>query len=165
MPKLTHFDAKGRQHMVDVTDKPASQRQAVAEALIRLSPTTLALVEDRQSTAYQKGDIFAIAETAGIMAAKQTPNLIPLCHPLPLSHAKINIALHTEGASGGHIRITAECRLSGQTGVEMEALTAVTISALTIYDMLKAVDKSLVIEGIRLLEKSGGKSGDYRAQK
>ena len=167
MAKLTHFDDKGSPRMVDVTHKPTSQRRAVAEARIALSPATYGLVKDRQSLAFKKGDIFAIAETAGIMAAKQTASLIPLCHPLPLTHTQVTIALHKDGGgdtSAGHIHITADCRISGRTGVEMEALTAVTVAALTIYDMLKAVDKSLVIDGVRLMEKSGGKSGDYRAQ-
>lgn len=160
MSKLTHFDDKGRAQMVDISSKATTSRRAVAQACIQLSPETLALVKDKHSAAFKKGDIFATAEIAGIMAAKHTSTLIPLCHPLPLSHAKLDISL-----DGGCIKIIAECRTNSQTGVEMEALVAASTAALTLYDMLKAVDKTLTITDIRLLEKSGGKSGHYVAKK
>jgi len=152
--KLTHLDAEGRARMVDVGDKPQTVRTARAEARLLAAPETLALV--RSGTA-KKGDVITVSEIAGVMAAKKTSDLIPLCHPLPLS--KINVKINLEETC---LRVTTEARTSGQTGVEMEALTAASVAALTLYDMLKAADKSMTIEGVRLLEKTGGVSGDYK---
>ena len=152
--KLTHLDAEGRARMVDVGDKPSSQRTARAEARLTASPDTLELV---RSGSAKKGDVITVSEIAGVMAAKKTADLIPLCHPLPLS--KINVKIEIEDTC---LRVTTETRTQGQTGVEMEALMAAGVAALTLYDMLKAVDKSMTIEGLRLLEKSGGVSGDYK---
>lgn len=156
-PVLTHLDQQGRASMVDVTDKAATFREACAEARVRMLPATLALIA---SGGHPKGDVFAVARIAGIMAAKKTHELIPLCHPLLLTGVKVE--LNAEGDDCVHI--TARCKLSGQTGVEMEALTAASVAALTLYDMCKAVDRGMTIEGVRLLEKSGGKSGDYRRE-
>lgn len=153
---LTHFDNSGQAHMVDVSDKPATMREAVAEGCVTMSAETLALAQG--STA--KGDVMGVARLAGIMAAKRTADLIPLCHPLPLS--KIALDLTADPSLPG-IRVTATVRTTGQTGVEMEALTAVSVACLTIYDMLKAAQKSMTISQIRLRRKSGGKSGDYEA--
>lgn len=153
---LTHLDSQGHAHMVDVTDKSATAREAVAEALVRMQPETLRLI---QEGGHPKGDVFAVARIAGIMAAKKTHELIPLCHPLLLTSIKVE--LEAEGEDG--VRITARCKLAGQTGVEMEALTAASVAALTLYDMCKAVDRGMCIEQVRLLEKLGGKSGHYRA--
>lgn len=153
---LSHLDALGRASMVDVSDKPATVREASAEALLRMQPQTLALIS---SGGHPKGDVFAVARVAGIMAAKKTHELIPLCHPLLLSH--IQVELEAEGRDA--VRIVARCKLNGSTGVEMEALTAASVAALTLYDMCKAVDRGMTIERLRLLEKRGGKSGDYRA--
>lgn len=153
---LTHLDSQGHAHMVDVTDKSATAREAVAEALVRMLPQTLRLI---QEGGHPKGDVFAVARIAGIMAAKKTHELIPLCHPLLLTSIKVE--LEAEGEDG--VRITARCKLAGQTGVEMEALTAASVAALTLYDMCKAVDRGMCIEQVRLLEKLGGKSGHYRA--
>ena len=155
--KLTHFDAEGQAHMVDVSGKPVTARTAVAEALVVMAPATLALVE--AGTA-KKGDVLGVARLAGIMGAKKTADLIPLCHPLPVT--KVALDLVPDAGLPG-VRITATVKTSGQTGVEMEALTAVSTAALTVYDMLKAAEKGMRIEGIRLLEKTGGKSGDYSA--
>jgi len=155
---LTHFDGEGQAHMVDVSDKPVTDRTAVAEALVIMTPDTLALVE--AGTA-KKGDVLGVARLAGIMGAKKTSDLIPLCHPLPIT--KVALDLVAEPALPG-VRITATVKTSGQTGVEMEALTAASTAALTVYDMLKAAEKGMRIEGLRLLEKSGGKSGDFRAR-
>ena len=155
MSKLTHFDEDGRASMVDVSAKPTSERMAIAEGSITMAAETLALI---RTGAAQKGDVLSVAQLAGIMGAKQTANLIPLCHPLTLSH--INVKLTCEDA---RVVISAECRLNAQTGVEMEALTAVSIAALTVYDMVKAMDKSMVIGGIRLVEKAGGRSGHFKA--
>jgi molybdenum cofactor biosynthesis protein MoaC/molybdenum cofactor guanylyltransferase len=152
---LTHLDAQGRASMVDVTDKAVTAREACAEALVRMQPHTLELIV---SGGHPKGDVFAVARVAGIMAAKKTHELIPLCHPLLLTGIRVELA--AEGADA--VRIVARCKLAGQTGVEMEALTAASVAALTIYDMCKAVDRGMSIERVRLLEKSGGKSGDYR---
>lgn len=157
MTKLTHLDDEGRVHMVDVSDKAASVRRAVACGQVRCLPETLAMVREGRTP---KGAVITTAELAGIMAAKRTHELIPLCHPLALS--KIAISIEMDDALPG-FRLTGEARLTGQTGVEMEALTAVSVAALTLYDMLKAVDKGMVIEAIRLEAKSGGKSGDWTA--
>ena len=154
---LTHLDAQGRANMVDVTAKAVTEREASAEALVRMLPQTLALIV---SGGHPKGDVFAVARVAGIMAAKKTHELIPLCHPLLLTG--IRVELEPQGTDA--VRIVARCKLAGQTGVEMEALTAASVAALTLYDMCKAVDRGMTIERMRLLEKSGGKSGDYRAE-
>lgn len=154
---LTHFDGKGQAHMVDVSDKPATARTAVAEGLVLMSPDTLALAQGGAA----KGDVMGVARLAGIMGAKRTSDLIPLCHPLPLD--KVALDLVADPALPG-IRITATARTTGRTGVEMEALTAVSVACLTVYDMLKAAQKDMRIEGIRLLEKTGGKSGDFHAK-
>lgn len=155
--KLTHIDAAGEAHMVDVSDKAETVRIAVAEGFVRMKPETLALIRDGNA---KKGDVIGTARLAGIMAAKQTANLIPLCHPLMLTKVAVDI---TEDASLPGLRVEAMVKLSGKTGVEMEALTAVSIACLTIYDMAKAADKAMEIINIRLLEKSGGKSGDFKA--
>ncbi|OYT95638.1 MAG: cyclic pyranopterin monophosphate synthase MoaC [Pseudomonas sp. PGPPP3] len=152
---LTHLDAHGHANMVDVTDKALTQREAVAEARVRMRPQTLQMIVQG---GHPKGDVFAVARIAGIQAAKKTSDLIPLCHPLLLSSVKV--LLQAEGEDC--VQITASCKLAGQTGVEMEALTAASVAALTIYDMCKAVDRGMVIEQVRLLEKLGGKSGHYR---
>ncbi len=156
--KLTHFDAAGQAHMVDVSQKAVTAREAVAEARVIMTPETLALVEAGSA---KKGDVLGVARLAGIMGAKKTADLIPLCHPLPIT--KVALELEPDAGLPG-VRITATVRTSGQTGVEMEALTAVTTAALTVYDMLKAAEKGMHIEGVRLLAKSGGKSGDFRAE-
>jgi len=157
MSKLSHLDAKGAAHMVDVSAKPVSAREATAEATVILSAEAFAAVMDGTAP---KGDVLAAARIAGIMAAKKVPELIPLCHPLAIAKA----ALEFEPDPSRHaIRIVATVATTGQTGVEMEALTAASVGALTLYDMIKAVDKSAVIEQVRLLAKSGGKSGDYKA--
>jgi cyclic pyranopterin phosphate synthase len=157
MGKLTHFDDAGQAHMVDVGGKEATHRIAVAAGRIRMLPMTLDLV--RSGTA-KKGDVLGVARIAAIQAAKKTSELIPLCHPLPVTHIAVDFALD-EAATAIECRVTVETR--GPTGVEMEALTAVQIGLLTIYDMCKAVDRGMVIESVRLLEKHGGKSGDYVA--
>jgi len=154
-PSLTHLDGEGRARMVDVSDKPSTVREAVAAGFVRMAPDTLALAVSGQG---HKGDVRAVAEIAGVMAAKKTSELIPLCHPLALSNAEVTV----DSADGG-IAVTARVRTTGPTGVEMEALTAVSVACLTLYDMLKAVDRGMVIEGVRLLEKTGGASGDWRA--
>lgn len=156
--KLTHIDASGEAHMVDVGDKAETLRVAVAEGFVKMKPETLALIRDGNA---KKGDVIGTARLAGIMAAKQTANLIPLCHPLMLTKVAVDI---TEDAALPGLRVEAMVKLSGKTGVEMEALTAVSITCLTIYDMAKAADKAMEIVNIRLLEKSGGKSGDFRRQ-
>ncbi|PTX47351.1 cyclic pyranopterin monophosphate synthase subunit MoaC [Gemmobacter caeni] len=155
---LTHFDAEGRAHMVDVSDKPATDRIAVAEATVTMQSETLALVTEGRA---RKGDVLGVARLAGIMAAKRTADLIPLCHPLPLTRAALDLS---PDASLPGIRIRATVRTTGVTGVEMEALTAASVAALTVYDMLKAVEKGMVIGGVRLLVKDGGKSGRYDAE-
>jgi cyclic pyranopterin phosphate synthase len=157
MSKLTHLDEAGRARMVDVGAKDFTQRTAVAEGFIAMSAETLALVI---SGGAPKGDVLAAARIAGIMAAKKTSELIPLCHPLALSKAAVTFA-PGENPAGLHIR--AEVSVTGPTGVEMEALTSVSVAALTIYDMLKAADRGMEIGGIRLVSKSGGRSGDYAA--
>jgi cyclic pyranopterin phosphate synthase len=155
MSGLSHFDDKGQAHMVDVSSKPATDRLAVAEGAVRMSAATLALITEGRA---KKGDVLAVARLAGIMAAKKTADLIPLCHPLPVT--KVAVELTPDPALPG-VRIQATVKTSGQTGVEMEALTAVSVAALTVYDMVKAVEKSMVIDGIRLILKDGGKSGRY----
>ena len=152
--KLSHVDAKGKARMVDVGGKPITDREALARGEIVMSPTALRLIRRGEVA---KGDPLQTARLAGIMAAKQTSSLIPLCHPLPLSHVSVDLLPFARG-----YRIEARVRTSGQTGVEMEALTAVTVAALTIYDMVKAVDKAMVIGDICLVEKKGGRSGHYR---
>jgi len=153
--KLTHFDGDGKAIMVDVGDKAATKREALAAGEIRMKPQTLQRILDRQM---EKGDVFAVARLAGIMGAKQTSALIPLCHPLALTSVEVDFDSDPEQ---GLVRIGAVAKVTGQTGVEMEALTAVSIAALTIYDMCKAVDREMVISDIRLLKKSGGKSGTF----
>lgn len=152
---LTHFDKDGRAHMVDVGAKQDSKRVAIASGFVRMSDEALAAVSRKDIA---KGDVFAIAELAGIMGAKQTAQLIPLCHPLGLDHVGVRLSFHDSG-----IAIEAECHITGKTGVEMEAMTAVSVAALTIYDMCKAIDKAIVIETVRLIYKSGGKSGTFTA--
>ncbi len=153
--RLTHLDEAGRARMVDVSDKPATTREARACGRVRMKPETLAraLAGDAK-----KGDVRAVAEIAGVMAAKRTAELIPLCHPIPLS--KISVTVEADEAQNALV-VTAQTKTMGQTGVEMEALTAVSVACLTIYDMLKAADREMVIEGIALLQKSGGASGDF----
>ena len=153
---LTHFDAKGQAHMVDVSGKETTQRRALAEGWVRMSPETLALATGGAA----KGDVLGTARLAGIMGAKRTADLIPLCHPLPLD--KVSLDLEPDPDLPG-VRVRATAKTSGRTGVEMEALTAVSVACLTIYDMLKAAEKGMEIGGIRLLEKDGGKSGAWRA--
>src|SRR5690606_9009078 len=148
---LSHTDDQGRASMVDVSDKPASVREARAQARIRMRPETLAQVRDN---GLKKGDVLAVARIAGIQAAKKCADLIPLCHPLALSKVAVEFELHDDPAS---ITVTSYCKLTGQTGVEMEALTAASVAALTVYDMCKAVDMGMVIEELCLLEKSGGR--------
>lgn len=157
MSKLSHIDDKGEARMVDVSEKSITARRAVAEGFISMRPSTLAIVETGQAS---KGDVIGTARIAGIMAAKRTHELIPLCHPLAITKATINFTL-SQTPPG--IRVLAEIKVSSQTGVEMEALTAVSVACLTLYDMLKAADKEMTIEGIRLIAKDGGKSGVYRA--
>ncbi|XXF09799.1 cyclic pyranopterin monophosphate synthase MoaC [Pseudomonas sp. D2-3] len=153
---LTHLDSQGRANMVDVSDKAQTVREAVAEARVRMLPTTLQMIVDGE---HPKGDVFAVARIAGIQAAKKTADLIPLCHPLMLTSVKVELQADGEDA----VLIRARCKLTGQTGVEMEALTAASVAALTIYDMCKAVDRGMTIEQVRLLEKLGGKSGHFLA--
>lgn len=154
---LTHFDGEGHAHMVDVSDKAVTDRVAVAEAQVRMTAETLALVTEGRA---RKGDVLGVARLAGIMAAKRTSDLIPLCHPLPIT--KVALDLVTDADLPG-VRIRATVRTTGQTGVEMEALTAASVAALTVYDMLKAAEKSMVIDGLRVTLKDGGKSGRYEA--
>lgn len=153
MTKLTHLDDTGAAHMVDVSAKADTVREAVAEGRISMSPDALDAI--REGTA-KKGDVLATARIAGIMAAKKTPELIPLCHPLMLSKVAVDFTFEENG-----IRVTALVRLTGQTGVEMEAMTAVSVTLLTIYDMAKAIDKGMVMSGIQLVSKTGGKSGEW----
>ncbi|GMA52438.1 cyclic pyranopterin monophosphate synthase accessory protein [Alicyclobacillus contaminans] len=159
--RFTHFDPDGRPHMVDVSDKPFSARTAVAEVLVRMHRETRRAVEAR---AVAKGDVLGVAELAGIMAAKRTAELIPLCHPIPLSKVSLESEwLDIEDPDGACLRICATVKTTHQTGVEMEALTAVSVAALTVYDMCKAFDKAMAIQSTRLLHKSGGRSGTYDA--
>jgi cyclic pyranopterin monophosphate synthase len=158
MSPLTHIDSEGRARMVDVSDKPATAREAVAAGLVRMDPKTLALA---LSGGGKKGDVRATAEIAGVMAAKKTADLIPLCHPLSLSNVVVQVS---EDAGGAGLAVMARVKTMGPTGVEMEALTAVSVACLTLYDMLKAADKAMTIEGVRLVSKTGGASGDYRRE-
>jgi len=153
---LSHIDASGKANMVDISDKDITSRTAIAEGFITMRPETL---ESIINGGHDKGDVFATARIAGIMAAKKCADLIPLCHPLALSKVSIELTPEPKHA---RVRIQALCKLKGKTGVEMEALTAASVTALTIYDMCKAVDKTMVIDQIRVLEKQGGKSGDWR---
>ena len=155
MKDLTHFNEIGFARMVDVGEKDATKREAAAQAIVRFNVDTYQLVRERK---INKGDVLAVAQIAGIMAAKRTPELIPMCHPVMLTAADIEFGFDDAESA---LTITATVRCTGGTGVEMEALTAVSASALTVYDMCKAVQRDIVIEGIRLLRKSGGKSGDY----
>ncbi len=157
MPDLTHFDADGKAHMVNVGEKPVTDRVAVACGEIRMAAATLDRIREG---GFGKGDVLGIARLAGIMGAKQTASLIPLCHPLGLDHVAVDLEMD-ESLPG--VRITATCRVTGRTGIEMEAMTAVSVAALTIYDMCKAVDRGMQIGSIRLTHKSGGKSGDFNA--
>ena len=157
MSKLSHLNERGEAHMVDVSDKSVTSRTAIAEGFVSMEPSTLALIE---SGTAKKGDVLATARIAGIMAAKKTSDLIPLCHPLAIT--KVTVDFTPSHAPIG-LHVSAEVRVAGQTGVEMEALTAVSVACLTIYDMLKAVDKAMSFNGIRLMEKTGGRSGTYRA--
>jgi cyclic pyranopterin monophosphate synthase len=157
MSKLSHIDDKGDARMVDVSDKEVTSRHAIAEGFIAMQPETLALVETGQA---KKGDVIGAARIAGIMAAKRTHELIPLCHPLAITKATVEFEI-SHAPTG--IRVTSHVKMSGQTGVEMEALTSVSVACLTLYDMLKAADKEMTIGGVRLVEKTGGKSGNYKA--
>ena len=157
MTRFTHFDAEGKALMVDVSDKAASERIAEAKGSVYMAPATLTLIRDG---GVQKGDVLAVARLAGIMASKRTPDLIPLCHPLQLTSVALDLTLDPARSA---VDITATCKLTGKTGVEMEALTAVSVAALTVYDMCKAVDRAMRIGDIRLIHKSGGESGTYEA--
>ncbi|MES2306928.1 MAG: cyclic pyranopterin monophosphate synthase MoaC [Gemmatimonadota bacterium] len=154
---LTHLDAAGRARMVDVGPKPVTARRAVAEGRVVMSADAFALV---QSASAEKGDVIAVAELAGVMGAKRTSDLIPLCHPVPLDRIGVTLELHDEWPG---VRVVAEAAATAKTGIEMEALVAVSVACLTVYDMVKAVDRGMRIEGIRLLEKSGGQRGDWLA--
>lgn len=156
MSKLTHLDSQGQARMVDVGGKPETARSATATGRIRMSPEALAAVREGSGP---KGDVLAAARIAGIMAAKKTGDLIPLCHPLSLDAVQVEFAFEHDS-----VRATASASLTGKTGVEMEAMTATSVALLTIYDMAKALDKGMIIEGVRLLEKIGGKSGTWRAE-
>jgi cyclic pyranopterin phosphate synthase len=158
MTRLTHFDAEGNARMVDVSEKAETERIAVARGAVIMAPETLALI---RAGNVKKGDVLSVAQLAGIMGAKKTPDLIPLCHPLSLSSVKVELSID---AMQSAVTIEATCKLKGRTGVEMEALTAVSVAALTVYDMVKAVDKGMRITEIRLVHKSGGKSGTFEAQ-
>ena len=155
MSRLTHIDETGRARMVDVSGKAATVREAAAKGFLRMAPQTLALALSGEG---KKGDVRAVAEIAGVMAAKKTADLIPMCHPLALSKVEVRV----EPAEGG-LSVTARVKTTGPTGVEMEALTAASVALLTLYDMLKAAEKGMVIETVRLLSKTGGKSGDWTA--
>ncbi len=157
MTGFTHFDEDGKAVMVDVSGKAASERIAVAQGSVLMQPETHALI---RAGGVEKGDVLSVARLAGIMGAKRTPDLIPLCHPLALTSVKVDLALSDTQPA---VEITATCKLTGKTGVEMEALTAVAIAALTVYDMCKTVDRAMRIQDIRLTHKSGGKSGTFEA--
>jgi cyclic pyranopterin phosphate synthase len=157
MADLTHFDAQGNARMVDVGDKAETERVAVARASVVMQPATLKLIQDK---AVRKGDVLAVAQLAGIMAAKRTPDLIPLCHPLALTSVQVTLSCDPARCA---VDVEATCRLKGRTGVEMEALTAASVAALTVYDMCKAADRSMTITEVRLVHKSGGKSGTFDA--
>jgi cyclic pyranopterin phosphate synthase len=158
MSRLTHFDEAGNARMVDVGEKAATERTATAKGSVLMNSETIALI---QQGGVKKGDVLSVAQLAGIMGAKRTPDLIPLCHPLALTSVKVEMAID---AARNAVDITATCKLTGQTGVEMEALTAVSVAALTVYDMVKAVDRGMRIVDIRLTHKSGGKSGSFEAK-
>jgi cyclic pyranopterin monophosphate synthase len=155
MSKLSHIGDDGRARMVDVSDKPSTAREAVAEGFVQMNAATLALAVSGEGA---KGDVRAVAEIAGVMAAKKTSDLIPMCHPLSLSIVEVRVA-----PGDGGLAVTARVKTAGPTGVEMEALTAVSVACLTLYDMLKAAQKDMVIEAVRLVSKTGGKSGDFTA--
>ncbi len=157
MAGLTHFDERGAAHMVDVSDKDVTARVAVAEGHIKMAPQTFDLIAEGRA---KKGDVLSVARLAGIMGAKKTPDLIPLCHPLPVTRVAVDLTLDPDLPG---IRIEGTVKTTGQTGVEMEALTAVSVAALTVYDMAKAVDRAMEIGGIRVVLKDGGKSGRYEA--
>ena len=157
MTKLTHLDENGHASMVDVSDKAVTHRIAVAQGKVTMLPATLAMIT---GGTHKKGDVFAVARIAGIQAAKKCSELIPLCHPIMLSSVKVDLQADDVA---NEVVITATCKIASQTGVEMEALTAVSIAGLTIYDMCKAVDKGMIISAVQLLEKSGGRSGDWKA--
>ena len=157
MAGFSHFDSEGKAVMVDVGAKAETERQATAKGSVVMAPETLAMIRDG---AVKKGDVLSVARLAGIMGAKRTPDLIPLCHPLALTSVKVDLTLAPDRDA---VDITATCALTGRTGVEMEALTAVAVAALTVYDMCKAADRAMRIEDIRLIHKSGGKSGVYEA--
>ena len=155
MAEFTHFDKEGKARMVDVSDKAETERVATARGSVLMQPATLALIKEG---GVKKGDVLSIARLAGIMGAKRTPDLIPLCHPLALTAVQVDLTLDE---ARNAVDITATCKLTGKTGVEMEALTAVSVAALTVYDMCKAVDKGMQITDVRLVHKSGGKSGTF----
>lgn len=157
--KLTHIDPKGNARMVDVGDKAETKRVAIASGRIVMAPATLRLIAGRKA---KKGDVLGVAQLAGIMAAKRTGHLIPLCHPLGLDSVEVELTLNTKESC---VDITATCKVTGRTGIEMEALTAVSVAALTVYDMVKAVDKDMTIGEIKLIHKSGGKSGTYNRKR
>ncbi|MAF95018.1 MAG: cyclic pyranopterin monophosphate synthase MoaC [Rhodospirillaceae bacterium] len=158
MAKFTHLDDEGNAVMVDVSDKQATERTATAKGSVIMQPETMALI---QKGGVRKGDVLSVAQLAGIMAAKRTPDLIPLCHPLELTSVSVDLVCDPERNA---VDISATCKLKGQTGVEMEALTAVAVAALTVYDMCKAVDRGMKITDIRLVHKAGGKSGTFEAE-
>jgi cyclic pyranopterin phosphate synthase len=158
MSDLTHFDGQGHAHMVDVSDKDATARVAVAEGHIKMARETYDIIAEGRA---KKGDVLSVARLAGIMGAKKTPDLIPLCHPLPVTKVAVELTLDPDLPG---VRIEGTVKTTGQTGVEMEALTAVSVAALTVYDMAKAVDRAMEIGGIRVILKDGGKSGRYQAQ-
>ncbi len=158
MEEMTHIDASGRPRMVDASGKPDTQREAVAKCLVRMKAATLERLKKKN---LPKGDVLAVAQLAGIMAAKQTPQIIPLCHPILIGEVKVEFGLDEEN---GAVEITAAVKSLGKTGVEMEALTAAAVAALTIYDMCKAVDRGIQIESLRLVRKSGGKSGTIKLE-
>ena len=157
MADFTHFDAEGKAVMVDVSDKDVTERTATAKGSVIMQPETLAMIREG---GVKKGDVLSVARLAGIMGAKRTPDLIPLCHPLALTSVKVDLTLDEDRNA---VDITATCKLKGRTGVEMEALTAVSVAALTVYDMCKAVDRGMRITEVRLTHKAGGKSGSYEA--
>ena len=158
MSELTHFDERGNAAMVDVGDKDITERTATAAGTVTMAPETMKLIVDG---GVKKGDVLSVARLAGIMGAKKTPDLIPLCHPLALTSVKVELTCDTDRNA---VDISATCKLKGRTGVEMEALTAVSVAALTVYDMCKAVDRGMKLENIRLIHKAGGKSGDWHAE-
>ncbi len=162
-PTLSHLDERGEARMVDVSDKPESHREATARGRVAMSAKTLALITEGRVS---KGDVLATARLAGIMAAKRTHDLIPLCHPLPISGVEVHLTPSAEGAEGAEpaVEIEASVRTTARTGVEMEALTAVSVAALTVYDMCKSAERGMRIEGVRLIAKSGGQSGTYAAE-